>query len=929
MLVNGSGWQQHIPPHIPTTPASAGSNTSSVPTKIDGLPQQKRRRVTRACDECRRKKIKCDGKQPCTHCTVYSYECTYDQPSNRRRNPAPVYLEGLENQVQRLKQLLKIFAPHLDPDNQELDISKVPTGSQAPAAKPQDSKGIFPGVNSVGLSAAAAAAVDRDSRLDSMVEATGRLDIDEGHKVEFHGHSSGMTYLNQLNSQFGGILGEVRLNATTWPMPKPPKLLAQDSPHSSSYSPPENISDVTLLPPKETAASLVETCLDKACVLMRFIHRPSFVSMMHRLYSKRPEDYDDDENTFLPLFYLVLAVGCLFVVDDDAAEGCEVGAGDALKYFNAGRRMIEMTDIRDIYSIQAVLLMAIYLQSSTRMSTCYSYVGIALCAAVKMGMHRAVPDARFNPIEREVRKRIFWTCWKMDTYVGAILGLPKGIAPEDIDQEMPAEVDDENITQDGIAPMKDGETSTMAAANAHIRLLTIMAKTVKCIYPLKGVEASVAGNNRGYSVSQMQLHEIELELAAWLESVPAILKPGDNTPREFLQCQYLLKMSFAHVQMMLYRPFVHYISRSEERPFAIAAACVKVSRNIVNTAEEMRRNGLLNGAYWFTIYTTFFAIITLIYYVLVNPPDKMSREILKDIITGRDCLVSIQEKSAAAHRCINTLNVGPRIHSTPNLGVGVLTGLQPLFEKAFERISNAPPLAPAPAELVPPKKKRARALSGATDAEGEDGESPSFHGHSSPGTVSPTESPVHRVIATPISPTEASKRLSTPPNVFGTKFTVSPDPQPPTTSMGFQTTMAGSGMPDLTSMMFPTNDLFSFVPHNMVPAVQQHTTKDEQTNQINSPVYPTAPNGNQFGSLEGNILGPLPPYLLQGQQPLMGDYLGSGTQSQGQRMDGNGIDTSMSGQFFMSNGGGGDTMVPDFFRDDWDDTLMQHSFRST
>ena len=33
----------------------------------------KRRRVTRACDECRRKKIKCDGKQSCTHCTVYSY----------------------------------------------------------------------------------------------------------------------------------------------------------------------------------------------------------------------------------------------------------------------------------------------------------------------------------------------------------------------------------------------------------------------------------------------------------------------------------------------------------------------------------------------------------------------------------------------------------------------------------------------------------------------------------------------------------------------------------------------------------------------------------------------------------------------------------------------------------------------------------------
>jgi len=40
----------------------------------DGLggPTPKRRRVTRACDECRRKKIKCDGKQVCTHHVYYS-----------------------------------------------------------------------------------------------------------------------------------------------------------------------------------------------------------------------------------------------------------------------------------------------------------------------------------------------------------------------------------------------------------------------------------------------------------------------------------------------------------------------------------------------------------------------------------------------------------------------------------------------------------------------------------------------------------------------------------------------------------------------------------------------------------------------------------------------------------------------------------------
>jgi hypothetical protein len=127
------------------------------------------------------------------------------------------------------------------------------------------------------------------------------------------------------------------------------------------------------------------------------------------------------------------------------------------------------------------------------------------------------------------------------------------------------------------------------------------------------------------------------------------------------RCQYLLKLSFAHVQMMLYRPFVHYISRPktkgcDERPYAIAAACVNVVRKIVHTTDEMRRAGLLNGAYWFTIYTTFFAIITLVYYVLVNPPDNTSLSILGDAKLGRDCFLSLSE-NMAARRCTVALAV--------------------------------------------------------------------------------------------------------------------------------------------------------------------------------------------------------------------------------------------------------------------------------
>lgn len=54
----------------PSPPADGAADSHAPRPQV---PMQKRRRVTRACDECRRKKIKCDGKQPCTHCTVYSY----------------------------------------------------------------------------------------------------------------------------------------------------------------------------------------------------------------------------------------------------------------------------------------------------------------------------------------------------------------------------------------------------------------------------------------------------------------------------------------------------------------------------------------------------------------------------------------------------------------------------------------------------------------------------------------------------------------------------------------------------------------------------------------------------------------------------------------------------------------------------------------
>ena len=55
-----------------------------------------------ACDCCRIRRVKCDGKRPCSSCLQNSLDCTYLQPS-RKRGPKSIRLRSLKRiaEVQR------------------------------------------------------------------------------------------------------------------------------------------------------------------------------------------------------------------------------------------------------------------------------------------------------------------------------------------------------------------------------------------------------------------------------------------------------------------------------------------------------------------------------------------------------------------------------------------------------------------------------------------------------------------------------------------------------------------------------------------------------------------------------------------------------------------------------------------------------------
>ncbi len=312
------------------------------------MPLQKRRRVTRACDECRRKKIKCDGKQPCTHCSVYSYgmyhcphpppphtpfprsstspsassppppfpsppslqltrlaECTYDKPSNRRRNPAPQYIEALEARLQRAESLLQEVMPGVDLTDPNLEPSvqqEFRNREKARARAAERSSG--------DPNRPPRPDESQDAQIMSMIESIGQLELKESGEWDFHGISSGAVFLRRMKEHFQSLLGnEYRIPFLPRPA-LPPGLFSLDSPKSTT-------STTYVLPPIERVRTLCYYSLDCATCLLRVVHQPTFYEKLEKLYATPQESWGGEEHRFLGLLYSVLALGCVYNVSQD------------------------------------------------------------------------------------------------------------------------------------------------------------------------------------------------------------------------------------------------------------------------------------------------------------------------------------------------------------------------------------------------------------------------------------------------------------------------------------------------------------------------------------------------------------------------------------------------------------------------------------
>ncbi|KAK5399203.1 Gypsy retrotransposon integrase-like protein 1 [Exophiala xenobiotica] len=482
-----------------------------------------------------------------------------------------------------------------------------------------------------------------DGYLETMIDGTGQLRQDRRGSYSYHGHYAGLTLLERVHTYCRQLVPALTEDTTS----DPTQIFDQSAPWCRQYlpTPPK-------LPEKVLARNLVTVALNDACCLMTFVNKVTFGQMFERIYSIDKDHYQEADLRFLALFYAALAVGSLFIFGQQDRSEADTSAHHA--YFQMAHAMIDPTQCRDLTTIQAIILLIMYLQASGRLSHCYSYLALAAGSATQIGIHRKYTPISFDAAQAETRKRVYWTLCTMDVYLSNVLGLSRTIPESVCDQDLPGQSTTEYATQAQNNSIKPPSPRLSSLVNHHIGLVRIMSKVVGFLCPTS-VEASEP--NRYRRVEATKLSQIEAELAEWYRALPPMSEDIGSNGYDQICIHLRLRLAYAHVQMVLYRPFLHHImgnkarSDAEMRPYACASSCIKAAMQVIWIVRQLHQQGYAVAPYWLTLFMTLFSAMTLVMFALSNEGGATVDEAWEAVNSAVWLFTELSNTSFIAEKC--------------------------------------------------------------------------------------------------------------------------------------------------------------------------------------------------------------------------------------------------------------------------------------
>ncbi|KAF2440812.1 hypothetical protein P171DRAFT_488407 [Karstenula rhodostoma CBS 690.94] len=178
-----------------------------------------------------------------------------------------------------------------------------------------------------------------------------------------------------------------------------------------------DVSDLKVLPPKDYALHLYNTCRFHFGELFGIVDEASFF-VHFEAFHKDGLRVAQRERLWFCSYLLLMAFGKAFLASSHISFATRAMAllPDPTHMHDAG-----------IPGIELLALVALYFQSIDMRSTCYQYIGQALRLAFLEGIHTHVPDDVVSPAFASRCNMLWWTVYVLDQEMSANNGCPNAI----------------------------------------------------------------------------------------------------------------------------------------------------------------------------------------------------------------------------------------------------------------------------------------------------------------------------------------------------------------------------------------------------------------------------------------------------------------------------------------------------------------------
>ncbi|PMD46101.1 hypothetical protein L207DRAFT_628704 [Hyaloscypha variabilis F] len=459
------------------------------------VPPRKRRRPALSCVECRRRKIKCDRRMPCSHCmqlksTICTFPETHADVPNRRNVPKPsanslsvnrplqgAQFFGTSSPLPNLPSLAILPRLGDGPHSEEGSWGPTPAGSSHTSPSEPNVQNLVD--RSKDLEQTTPSPVSPDKKKDQVMSVLGaefssfgdvmlqvgssnptrsfepahlcpNQDLkSDPHRTQFFGQSHWMNTFNMFSrkcryeDENGKVVTGFETDEVREVFQKCRKLnQAMQARLHRALDVNTNFRDQ--IPPQEVADELVDLYFRTHESIYRILHIPSF-RKEYTDYWKYPEG---TSTSVIVKILLVMSIGTCFY-QGPRQEDIRLQAKQWVSASQSWAAALFDKEQLTLATIQINCLLLIARQTnSIGVDLIWIPTGNLLRIAFSMGFHR---DPKHFPklsiFVAEMRRRIWATVLEMTVQNSIDLGMPPLISSNDFDTEPPSNINDDDISE--------------------------------------------------------------------------------------------------------------------------------------------------------------------------------------------------------------------------------------------------------------------------------------------------------------------------------------------------------------------------------------------------------------------------------------------------------------------------------------------------